>query len=130
MALSPEKIIETICPELSGSPSLQVYLGMAVEVTNPGFYGAVYNQAVAYRAAHLFTLFDGGGGTTTDAIGVLGGGAPISSVSEGSLSVSFAQNANACGETDLSSTKYGKMLIGLIKGRPRMGVNQAGGAFL
>ena len=126
MSLSPEKIIETICPELSGSPSLQVYLGMAVASVDQGFFGAVYNQAVAFKAAHLFTLMDGGSssGAAGD-IKALGGGAPVASVSEGALSISFAQTANGGDGASLDSTKYGRMLRGLMKGRPRMGVNSS-----
>jgi len=127
MSMSPEQIIAAICPELSGSPSLHVYLGMAAEVTSRDFFGAVYNHAVAFRAAHLFTLFEGGSSGTADAIQQLGGGAPITSMSEGGLSVSFAQTQNAASESDLGNTKYGKMLIALKKGRPKMGVNQSGG---
>jgi hypothetical protein len=125
MSLSPEQIIKTICPELSGSPSLQVYLGMAVESVDRGFFGTVYNQAVAYKAAHLFTVMDGGSGDT-ESVKALGGGAPIASVSEGGVSVSFAQTASGTEGAALGSTKYGRMLMGLIKGRPRMGVNVSG----
>ena len=120
MVLSPEKIIETICPALSGSPSLQLYLGMAAQVTNRGFFGAVYEQALAYRAAHLFTMMD------SDSEG---GGAPVASMSEGGLSMSFAQAESGTDGAALGSTKYGRMLLGLIKGRPTMGVNQSGGFF-
>ena len=124
--LSPEEIIKTICPELSGSPSLQVYLGMAVEVTNRGFFGPLYNQALAYRAAHLFSMMDAGTGSS-DVIKELGGGAPVASMSEGGLSVSFAHGAQSESGAYLCSTKYGRMLMGLIKSRPKMGVNRAGG---
>lgn len=130
MGLSPAEIIKTICPELSGSPSLQVYLGMAVESTSAGFFGAMYNQAVAYMAAHLFTLMDGGSGGglgIASAINKLGGGAPVASMSEGGISVSFSQSVGSSDGSDLTSTKYGRMLVGLKKSRPRMGVNQAGG---
>jgi len=123
MSASPAEIIQTICPELSGSPSLQVYLGMAVEVTSRDFFGAVYNQAVAFKAAHLFTLMNGGSGAASDTV-ALGGGAPVSSVSEGGLSISFAQTAGD--GAALGNTKYGRMLMGLIKSRPRMGVNTFG----
>jgi len=127
MSTSPAQIISVICPELSGSPSLQVYLGMAADVTSRDFFGDVYNQAIAYRAAHLFTVFEGGSSGSADTIQQLGGGAPISSVSEGGISVSFAQNQNTASESDLGNTKYGKMLIALKKGRSKMGVNQSGG---
>jgi hypothetical protein len=124
MVLSPEKIIETLCPELSGSPSLQVYLGMAVEVTARGFFGPLYNQAVACRACHLFTLYGDAEGNGDSSVTGTG---PIASKSEGGLAVSYAVSASAADSGDLANTKYGKMLQGLIKSRPRMGVNTLGG---
>ena len=126
MGLSSLEIIKAICPELSGSPSLQVYLDMAVESTSTSFFGTMYHHAVAYKAAHLFTLLDDSKAGATGELGALGGGAPIASVSEGGVSVSFAQNA-ATDVSVLNSTNYGKTLLGIMKGRPRLGVNQAGG---
>jgi hypothetical protein len=126
MSSSPEQIIKAICPELSGSPSLQVYLGMAVESISRGFFGVVYNQAVAYKAAHLFTLMDSSNSGAVGELEELGGGAPVASVSEGGLSISFAQTANGSDGTALGNTKYGRMLMALMKGRPRMGVNESG----
>jgi hypothetical protein len=41
------------------------------------------------------------------------------------LSVSFAPGA-ASDSGSLDTTKYGKLLLGLIKSRPAMGVNTAG----
>jgi len=125
MGISPTGIITAICPELAGSPSLQVFLGMAADSVSPGFFGASYNQAVAYKAAHLYALFAGDKGTTVDSINKIGGGAPVSSLSEGGVSVSFAVGAD--NGSDLNSTKYGRMLQGLIKSRPRVFVNQEGG---
>jgi hypothetical protein len=124
MSLSPSQIIATICPELSGSPSLPVYLEMAVEVTDKGFFGSLYNMAIAYRACHLFTIYgdtQGGGGSGNAAAGT----APIASMSEGSVSISYAVSAPATDGTgsDLDNTKFGKMLLSLTKSRPRMGVN-------
>jgi hypothetical protein len=127
MALSPRQIIAAICPELSGSPSLPVYLEMAVEVTDKGFYGSMYNRAVALRACHEFTVA-GGGNATEKTVMNMGGGAPVASMSEGGLSIAFAQGA-AADTSALGSTKYGKMLLDLIKSRPTMGVNM-GGLFL
>jgi hypothetical protein len=123
MALSPGEIIATICPELSGSPSLQAYLGMAVEMTSRGFFGSLYNHAVAYRACHFFTLFgdiQGGGESEMTGTG------PIASKSEGGLAVSYAVAAAMPGDSDLNNTKYGKMILGLMKSRARMGVNLGG----
>jgi hypothetical protein len=131
MLLSPEEIIEAICPELAGSPSLQVYLGMAAESVDRGFFGSLYNHAVAYKAAHLFTLMNNGtSGDMTGELARLGGGAPIASVSEGGLSVSFAHGSGGTDATALGSTRYGKLFLEVLKSRPKMGVNQAGGFYL
>jgi hypothetical protein len=124
MSLSPEKIIETVCPELFGSPSRSVYLGMAEEMTNRGFFGPLYNQAVAYRACHFFTIYGDGQGSGESSIT---GAGPISSKSEGGLSVSYAVAATTAADSELNNTKYGKMLLGLTRSRPRMGVNTLGG---
>jgi hypothetical protein len=128
MAFSPESIIETICPELFGSPSLQFYLGMAVERVDQGYYRHVYNQAVAYRACHDFTKLAPSNGKGK--IRELGDGAPISSITEGGMSVSFSQPSSATDIDDLNATKYGRMLLALKKSMPRLGVNRAGGNFL
>jgi hypothetical protein len=132
MGISPEKIIETICPELSGSPSLQVYLGMAVEVTDRGFFGKLYDQALAYRACHLYTVIGGESSSSSsiDDIREIGGGAAITSLREGGLSVNFAQSGSGSEGAALGSTKYGRMLLGLIKSRPTMGVNTLGSRFI
>jgi hypothetical protein len=124
MGLSPRQIIAAICPELSGSPSLPVFLEMAADVTDKGFFGLMYSYAVAYRAAHLFTSTEGGNAAAKNILD-MGKGAPIASMHEGGLSVSFAQGGTANGST-LESTEYGKMLLRLMKTRPTMGVNAAG----
>jgi len=54
------------------------------------------------------------------------GTAPISSMSEGAVSVSYAVAAETAESDGLGTTKYGKMLLGIMKSRPRMGVNTAG----
>jgi len=127
MALSPGQIIEAICPELSGSASLPVFLKMAVENTDRdrGFFGKMYPYAVAYRACHLFTVSGGAGnGSVAEAVAGLG---QIASMSEGGMSVSFVTSANPSGnDAGLDTTKYGKLLEALIKSRLTMGVNRAG----
>jgi hypothetical protein len=118
MASDPRQIITTICPELAASPSLDAFLGMAVELTDRRFFGKLYPFAAAYRACHLFTI-SGGGGNPAFGIG------QITGMSEGGLSVSLAAGA-ASDSGGLDTTKYGKLLLGLIKSRPTMGVNTAG----
>jgi hypothetical protein len=127
MAISAAQIIETICPELSGSPSMQVYLGMAVEIVSRRFFGSLYQQAVAYMACHLFTMFSGSAGNDTlKTVKELGGGAPVASMTEGKLSVSFVQSAGATDGAALGSTGFGRQYLGLKKGRPKIGVNMPG----
>jgi hypothetical protein len=116
----PRQIIAAVCPELAASPSLDVFLGMAVELTDRGYFGKMYAYAVAYRACHLF-MVSGGGGSGNPAFGM----GQVASMSEGGLSVSFATGASSGGGA-LDTTKYGKLLLGLIKSRPAMGVNTAG----
>jgi hypothetical protein len=121
MALSPSQIIKAICPELSGSPSLPVFVEMATEVTDKGFFGKQYSYAIAYRACHLFSVAGGSNGGNS----VMGLG-QVASMSEGGMSISFATNANGNSNSGLDTTKYGKMLTALIKSLPSMGVNMAG----
>jgi hypothetical protein len=121
MASDPRRIIKTLCPELASSPSLDDFLGMAVELTDRFFFGKMVPYAIAYRACHLFTI-TGGEGSSNPASGV----SQIASMSEGGLSMSFASSAASDSNGGLDTTKYGKMLLGLIKSRPTMGVNMAG----
>jgi hypothetical protein len=120
MASDPRQIIKTICQELAASPSLDAFLSMAVELTDRGFFGKMASHAIAYRACHLFTIA-GGDGSSNPAIGT----GQITGMSEGGLSMSLAASA-VSDSGGLDTTKYGKLLLGLIKSRPTMGVNTAG----
>jgi hypothetical protein len=120
MASDPRQIITAICPDLAASPSLDDFLGMAVELTDRGFFGKMAPFAIAYRACHLFTI-TGGNGSGISAVGT----GQITGMSEGGLSVSFAVSA-VSDSGGLDTTKYGKLLFGLIKSRPTMGVNTGG----
>ena len=56
--MTAEQIIKTICPKLSDSPSLSQFIQIAKESLSSSFFGKLYNQAVAYKACHLFTVCD------------------------------------------------------------------------
>jgi hypothetical protein len=129
VALTPSQIIAAICPELSGNPSLPVFLEMAAEQIDRGFFGKQYPYAVAYKACHLFETSGIGKSETAQAIEEAGNGQQIASMSEGGLSVTFAHNGGGAttGSLDMGSTKYGRMFLDLLKTRPTMGVNTAGG---
>lgn len=115
--MSVIEIIQTICPELADSPSLSQYVQVATESLNSRFYGKLFNQAVAYKACHLFTLNKP---SALDNVLSVGGG-PVTGISEGGISVNFASSDK---ESELSATKYGRQLLGLMKSRPKMDVNR------
>lgn len=115
--MTVEQIINTICKPLSDSPSLSAYVQMAEDGLSSGFFGKKYPYAVAYKACHLFTMMNGEGSQLRD----MGNGS-IQSYSEGGISVSFG-NGNSGKE--LASTKYGQMLLDLMKTIPTMNVNRS-----
>ena len=127
MALTPVQIIETVCPELASSPSRDVFIQMAVETTDKGFFGKLYPYAIAYMACHLYTLFSeenassGGGSSIPGTVG------EVASIKEGGVSISYFQSGS--GSTDsaseLEKSKFGAMYLMLRKRVPRMGVNRA-----
>lgn len=115
--LSAEQIIQTICPELSDSPSLSNYVQIARESLSSTFFGKLYNQAVAYKACHLFTLTKK---SELNELTSLGGGS-LNHLQEGGITLGFN---NAGSDKELSSTKFGRMLLDLMKSRPTMDVNR------
>lgn len=118
--MTAREIIAAICPALAESESVDTFVKMAEENTDRKFFGGQYAHAVAYRACHLYTITAGSKGNAAVGLG------QIASMSEGGISVSFATCAESDSNGGLGSTKYGKLLLGLIKSRPRMGVNTAG----
>ena len=111
------QIIQTICPDLADSPSLSQFVQMASESLNSRFFGKQFNQAVAYKACHLFTI------TTGDKTGIhsIGGGGSVTSYHEGGIQIGFSASQN---DSELATTKYGKMLLDLMKSKPRTDVNR------
>ena len=111
------QIIQTICPSLADSPSLSQFVQMASESLNSRFFGKLFNEAVAYKACHLFTI------TTGDKTGIhsIGGSGSVTSYHEGGIQIGFSANQS---DSELATTKYGKMLLDLIKSKPRMDVNR------
>lgn len=115
--MTAEQIIQTICKELADSPSLSQYLQIATESLSSRFFGKLYNQAVAYKACHLFTL------TKTSELNQMtdAGGGSVNRLKEGGIELGF-NSTNS--EKELTSTKYGRMLLDLMKSRPTMDVNR------
>lgn len=115
--MTAEQIIQTICPELADSPSLSQYVQMAKESLSSSFFGKLYNQAVAYKACHLFTVTKKS--ALNDAINI--GGGSVNHLQEGGISLGFN---NPQSDKELLSTKFGRMLNDLIKTRPSIDVNR------
>lgn len=117
--MTVEQIIQTICKPLADSPSLSNYTQMAQESLSNSFFGPQINYAIAYKACHLFTMSDSS--NEFNKIKEIGVGS-IQSYSEGGMSISFG---SAVSDKELASTKYGRMLLALIKSRPTMNVNRS-----
>lgn len=115
--MTAEQIIQTICPELADSPSLSQYIQIARESLSSRFFGKLYEQAIAYKACHLFVSTKKS--SLNDAINI--GGGSISHLNEGGISIGFNSVKT---ESDLASTKFGRMLLDLMKARPTMDVNR------
>ena len=115
--MTAEQIIQTICKELADSPSLSQYLQIATESLSSRFFGKLYNQAVAYKACHLFTLTKP---SELNQMTDVGGGS-VNRLKEGGIELGF-NSTNS--EKELTSTKYGRMLLDLMKSRTTMDVNR------
>ncbi len=115
--MTAEQIIQTICPELADSPSLSQYVQLARESLSSRFFGNLYNQAVAYKACHVFIQTKPS--ELNDILSI--GGGSVNHLQEGGINIGFN---NATSDKELSSTKFGRMLLDLIKSRPTMDVNR------
>lgn len=108
MSLTAEQIFDAIAPSYASNASKAVYLEMSEDRTSACAFGSNRPQAVALRAAHMITLDLGGDQS--------GSGGQITGKKEGNLSLTFAGPSASQSDDDLSMTKYGKQLKGLIKG--------------
>ena len=105
MATTAADILATF-PEFA-SADAEVWLELA-EAEQADLWGDVrYQQAIALRAAHMMAR--SGLGTIPSPVG------NVDSESIGSLSVSYETGGGA-GESELSTTPYGRMLADLLAG--------------
>lgn len=115
--MTAEQIIQTICPELADSPSMSQYEQMAKESLSSRFFGKLYEQAVAYKACHLYTVTKKS--ALNDAMNI--GGGSVNHLSEGGISLGFTSPHS---DKELLSSRYGRMLYDLIRSMPTMQVNR------
>lgn len=100
-------LLRTIAPEFEELEDtvLQTWLDLTQPLVSKSAFGAAYEQAVAYLAAHRMKMAglgaEGAFGNIADRTGVV-------SYSEGATSVSFGNNTGIAGaESALSLTTYG-----------------------
>lgn len=96
-------ILSAIAPNFDSATNRSLFIELAESRTSSTHYGANRSQAVALWAAHMIAL-----ATASEYDGVSGG--PVSSKSEGDLSISYATSSTS---SDLASTSYGRQLLGL-----------------
>lgn len=108
MALTVIQIFDAIAPGFAANPAKPTYIELAEDRTSACAFGTRRNHAVALRAAHAMTIDLGGDQS--------GSGGQITGKKEGNLSLTFAAPSANDSDDDLSMTKYGKQLKGLIKG--------------
>jgi len=126
-ALSVEQYLRALAPQCIADGGYEVFINMAEQRTNRGFYGVKANQAVALLAAHIWFLLgpgNGGAGSGNAEGGVTGS---IVSKREGDLAIGYgsgaASGALSPDDAELALTRWGLMLLNLRKGcKPFIGV--------
>lgn len=105
-------ILRMIAPEFKtvGDDDLNTWIELAKPYVSKKQFGALYEQAVAYLAAHKMKM--GGYGDTSN--GTVGESLRLSSVSEGDVSVSFsAPTALSDADAELTLTIYGLSFLNI-----------------
>lgn len=94
--------------------TVNVYLSLAEPLISKKRFGKMYQQALAYLAAHKMKLSGLG---ISNGIGSIGDTIGLASVSEGETSVSFFNNQTGSAVTDLEfgRTVYGMQYLQLRK---------------
>lgn len=109
-------IIKATMKEFSDvpDPDIKVYIELSTPLVNKKRFGNLYEQAVAYLAAHRMKM--DGRGTTVGGFGSMGNMIGISSISEGEVSVSFtnSKSSNASSsDSELGLSVYGMQFLQL-----------------
>ena len=102
------EILSAIASRFDGDANRAIYLEMAEKRTSSTYYGSNRSEAVALRAAHMLQVNSAANASDGETMG------PVASKSEGDLSVSYGKlDAGTAYDVDLSSTSYGRQLLGL-----------------
>ncbi|MCX4351713.1 MAG: DUF4054 domain-containing protein [Lachnospiraceae bacterium] len=109
-------IIKATMKEFSDvpEPDIKVYIELSAPLVSKKRFGNLYEQAVAYLAAHRMKM--DGRGATVGGFGSMGNMVGISSISEGEVSVSFtnSQSSSASSsDSELGLSVYGMQFLQL-----------------
>jgi len=112
-------VLKAIAPEFASETddTLDLFIGLAAQTLDASVWpSAIYQQAVAYLAAHKLTIRDRGQQQSAQTGG--GGAAgPVESVSTGDLSVGYGSasgfSGGGAGTTALGQTHYGQQFLEL-----------------
>lgn len=98
-------ILTAIAPSFSASPSAATFIELATGKTDATFFGSHYDEAIAFRAAHMWAMSK----RNPNEAGAL------LSRKLGPASTSYYP-AGSGGTSNLALTTYGRMLLDLILG--------------
>lgn len=110
------EIIRNTMNEFAEVPdeTIHIFISLAEPLVSKKRFGKMYQQALAYLAAHKMKMSGFG---KTIGIGTIGDTIGLSSVSEGETSVSFSNNqaANITTDSEFGLTVYGMQYLQLRK---------------
>ena len=112
--MSASEVLSAIAPQFDTDPNRDALIVQAEEATSSTHFGSQRERAVALRAAHFLSLY-------TSSARLDGSGGPVTSKSEGSLSIGFG-GAGSNSRSSLAQTSYGQELLDLIKSYPVAGI--------
>lgn len=99
-----KQILQKVCPEIAtDGEAVAVFVDLASGRCSHAYFGKLWDQAVAYLAAHMWTVSNRGG----DA-----GAGGITSKREGDLSIGYASGNN---DSLFGSTSYGLFYLSLLR---------------
>lgn len=112
--MSASEVLSAIAPQFDTAGNRAALLAQAEGATSSTHFGSQRERAVALRAAHFLSLYN-------SSARLDGSSGPITSKSEGSLSIGFGGNGSRSASS-LSQTSYGQELLALINSYPVAGI--------
>lgn len=113
------KLVSYLPKDFQELDRLDVLIEMASFRVSRGHFGKSYVYALSLMVAHKAAL---------EARGSEGNGGAVTSVREGDIAVSYANNGSSSNDGDLASTSYGQEYLALYRSRCTPAVMVTGGA--